>query len=168
MKRRWLAGFSVLLIVLVFALSSVAGAATADGLVYEVVDGEATVTGWQGTVDEDLVIPATLDGYPVTRIGKAAFSGCDNLVTVTLPDGVTEIGEQAFANNFFLRSVNIPDGVVSIGASAFAWSGLRSVTLPDSVKSIGPYAFYGCSITSVDIPQGVTVLKSMFLMDAAV
>lgn len=45
-------------------------------------------------------------------IGKSAFSFCDNLVNVTIGNGVTEIGQSAFAScydlNFYCKSLTPP------------------------------------------------------------
>lgn len=40
-------------------------------------DGTAEITGFEGTGEGDLVIPQTIDGYRVSRIGESAFSWCD-------------------------------------------------------------------------------------------
>ena len=66
------------------------------------------------------IIPS--DGS-VTSIGNYAFSGCNGLTCVTIPDSVTSIGYEAF----------------------YYCSGLTSVTIPNSVTSIGNDAFYYCS-----------------------
>ncbi|MBQ6947444.1 MAG: leucine-rich repeat domain-containing protein, partial [Clostridia bacterium] len=82
----------------------------------------------------------------VTTIGECAFSGCDSLTSVTIPDSVTTIG----------------DGVTAIGDWAFAYSELTSITIPNSVKTIGEYAFYNCgSISSVTIGDGVTTIDNL-------
>ncbi|MCL1957474.1 MAG: leucine-rich repeat protein [Fibromonadales bacterium] len=78
---------------------------------------------------EDLVIPQTIWGEPVTSIGKEAFKNAGLLT------------ENAYRNSK-LRSVVIPNGVTSIGELAFANAGLTSVVIPNSVTSIGEYAFY--------------------------
>ena len=41
-------------------------------------DGTAEITEWSGK-DADLVIPSTLDGHSVTRIGEYGFSLCESL-----------------------------------------------------------------------------------------
>ena len=47
-------------------------------------------------------IPAVWDGKPVTGIGEGAFSGCSQVVSVPLPEGINTIGDGArrlcFAN----------------------------------------------------------------------
>jgi len=97
-------------------------------------------------------------GNSVTSIGKAAFSGCSGLTSVTIPNSVTSIGNGAFYRCSGLTSIEIPNSVTSIGIQAFqACSGLTSIEIPNSVTSIGTNTFLGCSgLTSVTIPNSVT------------
>ena len=99
----------------------------------------------------------TFDG-DVTMIGDDAFNKCDNLTTITLPEGVISIGKNAFYSCGGLTEFTIPDSVTSIGNYAFSYCGsLTSVTIPDSVTSIGEEAFRTCrSLTSITIPDSVT------------
>ena len=98
----------------------------------------------------------------VTSIGYYAFGNCTSLESVTIGSGVTSIRNDAFADCTSLTSIIIPDSVTSIGNSAF--SGCRSlvsITIPDSVTSIGKNAFYSCtSLESVTIGSGVTSIGS--------
>ena len=64
------------------------------------------------------VIPA--DGS-VTIIGTSAFSYCDGLTSVVIPDSITSIGGSAFSSCDNLTSVTIGSGVQSIGSSAFIY-----------------------------------------------
>ena len=82
----------------------------------------------------------------VTMIGFRAFSSCDNLKSITIPDGVKTIGVYAFSSCDNLTSVTIPDSVTSILGVAFGWcSSLASITIPNSVSIIGEAAFYECN-----------------------
>ena len=86
-----------------------------------------------------------------TTIGEAAFYGCTDLTSVTIPNSVTTIGYSAFSGCTGLTSVTIGNSVTSIGASVFYnCHSLISVTIGNSVTSIGSYVFYGCnSLTSI-------------------
>ncbi|MDR0913970.1 MAG: leucine-rich repeat protein [Oscillospiraceae bacterium] len=122
---------------------------------YEVnFDGvSATITGYTGT-GGDVVIPATLDGYAVTRIGDYAFYYCSSLTSITIPVGVTNIGTWAFGNCASLTSITIPTGVTTIGGSAFAsCSSLTSIAIPYSVTSIGANSFDSTSLTNINVDK---------------
>ncbi len=121
----------------------------------------------------------------VTTIGSSAFSGCSNLITVTISENsqLTSIGSSAFNGCSSLTSIYIPDSVTTIGSGAFyscsnlttatisensqltsigneafsCCSSLTSIYIPDSVTTIGVSAFDGCSsLTSIYIPDSVT------------
>jgi len=121
--------------------------------------------GYTGAENESLVIPAVFeeDGkwYKVVGIKDGAFTNCENLTSVTIPDGVTSIGEYAFAVCNSLTSITIGNGVKHIGPYAFGGcSSLTSITIPDKVTYIGDAAFYGCSsLTSITIPDNVTYIR---------
>ncbi len=104
--------------------------------------------------DGELVISGTgamKDYYSSSNVPWYSYR--DNIVKVTITDGVTSVSGYAFSECSSLTSVTISDGVTSIGWSAFnGCSGLTSVTIPDSVTSIGNGAFYNCSsLTSIDV-----------------
>ena len=140
-------------------LFSVKAEAYTEGVfTYSVSGGKAKITDCDSSVSGDLIIPATLGGYPVTSIRDEAFGHCFDLTSVTIPDSVTSIGRCAFADCDSLTSVTIPDSVTSIGDAAFdGCKSLTSVTIPDSVTSIDDAMFWACySLTSVTIPDNVT------------
>ena len=81
-------------------------------------DGTAEIRMYSGSA-KDLVIPGTLDGRRVTRIGKRAFYGRDSLTAVVIPAGVTTIGSGAFSGCSRLASLTLPDSVTAIADGAF-------------------------------------------------
>jgi hypothetical protein len=52
--------------------------------------------------ETDIVIP---DG--IYRIGKRAFAGKTEILSVTIPCGVTEIGQDAFRNCWKLKNIRV-------------------------------------------------------------
>jgi len=89
----------------------------------------------------------------IIRIEPSAFSGCNNLISVTIPNGVESIGNDAFGGCSSLTSIAIPNSVTTIGSWAFNdCSSLISVTIGNSVEYIGYYPFGYCtSLTSIDV-----------------
>ena len=77
-----------------------------------------TVTGIGTYEGNDIAVPSTYNGKPVTGIGKYAFFGCSTLTGVTIGNSVTSIGESAFSWCSSLTGVTIGNGVKSIGGSA--------------------------------------------------
>ena len=139
-----------------------------EGLEFETDCDTAKITSYKGTAT-NVIIPSTIKHndktYIVTSIGENAFKDCENLISISIPDGVENIGDHAFADCKNLTSISIPNSVTSIGKSAFAGCRkLKSVTIGNSVTSIGYGAFAHCSrLTSVTIPDSVTSIgKSAF------
>jgi autotransporter-associated beta strand protein len=147
---------------------------------YTSANGMVTIAGFTG-VDQDVSIPGTISGMPVTRIGNFAFynrssvtritlpasvtsigdfafAACGNLANITLPSGLTGIGDFAFYDCNSLTNITIPAGVTHIGSYAFAFCGnLTSVTISDGVTSLGDGAFYRCDkLANVTLPASVT------------
>lgn len=155
---------------------------TADSYTYQVLeDGSVEITGYQETVDvTEVVVPESIDGKKVTRIGENAFLTCNQINSILIPSGVTTIGSHAFDGCMNLSSVEIPDSVMNIGAYAFyntkwlkeeqkknpvvvagkilidATTASGDVTIPAGVTDIADYAFqWAGSVNSVTIPNGV-------------
>ena len=134
-------------------------------LYYDVIDAvEIRITGCEKEVTA-VEIPAKIAGKPVTSVGRSAFSGCNSLAAVTIPDSVTRIGLDAFYKCSSLTTITMPDGVTILGANAFSFcTSLTEVTMPNSLTSIGSNVFSGCSsLTEIEIPDSVTSIeKSAF------
>ena len=82
---------------------------------------------------------------PVAEIGRNAFSKCQTLKTVVIPESVSAIGGYAFYECTELSSIKLQERVVSIGRSAFQGCfSLPDIVLPNSVTTIGGDAFNGC------------------------
>ena len=99
----------------------------------------------------------------VTYIGVNAFNSCTNLSSITLStNNITSIRPHTFSGCSELSSIVIPDGVTSIQSGAFFnCTKLTSITIPDSVTTIDPWAFKNCSsLTSITIPGSVTSIGS--------
>lgn len=142
------------LAVLFFLLHGAVYTASADTegeFTYTVSNGETAITGYTGAGDE-VVIPDTLGGYPVTSIGDGAFCYCSSLTSITIPDSVTSIGDYAFQYCHSLTSITIPGSVTSIGDSAF--SGCSSLTSIEVAEENIAYA----SVDGVLFNKAQTVL----------
>ena len=153
---------------------------------YYIQFGEnAIITGYNATGGNDVVIPNTLEGYPVVDIDRNAFRNHSSITSIKISDSVYNIGDWAFGNCTGLSSIIFGNKVVSIGEGAFAGCenlnsitilygvariydftflncfNLSEITIPDTVTRIGMNAFSNCAkLTSVTIPEKVTQIGS--------
>lgn len=79
----------------------------------------AILVAYTGGTNENITIPSSFEGYPITGIGDYAFNNCTSITSVTIPSSVTSIGSRAFDGCTNLTSVTIPDSVTYIGSNAF-------------------------------------------------
>lgn len=141
------------------------------GLTFSVAGGEASVTGYSGTIPSALYIPATYtvgaSTYPVTRIASYALYSAHGLTSVTIPNSVTSIGGSSFVFCSDLRELIIPNSVTNIGADAFSnCQVLRSLTLSENLVSIGERVFTNCAyLTSLAIPKRVVTIGAWAFSD---
>lgn len=132
------------------------------GIFYEISGGKASIVDAHPSISGDLVIPKTINGYPVTSIKSRAFENCSYLNSVTIPNSVTTIETYAFNHCNSLSKAEIPNSVIAIGHSAFYdCSSLKSITIPDGITTIEWSTFTDCSsLKSITIPDSVTTISS--------
>ena len=137
-------------------------AAGLDDLTWSTAGGKVTITDCNEAASGELVIPAAIEGLPVTAIGDFAFRSCDILSSITLPETVTSIGSRAFQFCDSLTSMDLPEGISSIAPYTFyGCTRLSRVTIPDSVTAIGSRAFQECSLlASIVIPESVIEIST--------
>ena len=138
-------------------------------LKYEIKGDAVTITRCAEDASGELIIPAIIEGKPVTSIGKNAFEQCFGLTSITIPDGVTSIGGGAFSACFGLTSITIGNSVTSIGDGAFSnCTSLTSITIPDGVTGIGGLAFLSCSsLTTVTFLGAVPKIANNTFLESS-
>lgn len=132
-----------------------------EGLYFVLYSKEYYVVSIGKARDENIVIPTTLNGFPVTGIKMSGFKNCSFIKSITMPESITVIGEEAFAGCSSLESIILPKSITSISSYAFSsCESLKSINIPYGINVISEGAFAGCSsLTSIDIPEGVTDIK---------
>ncbi len=161
-------------------VSLVMAANSADDFVYTIKDNEVTVTAYKGE-NKTAVIPGTIEGYPVTKLGSftcstvmeelimpdsvteiAGLSSCKNLKTVVLSNSITSIPSYAFSDLSNITDINLPNSISFIGEYAFSnCSGLKKIRLPEGLKTLSKMSFGNCSsLTYVYIPSSITSVSA--------
>jgi hypothetical protein len=105
----------------------------------------------------------------VTRIDASAFSGCNFIESVVIPDGVTIISDEAFYLCKNLKKVTLPSTLDIIGSWAFAnCESLESIAIPDAVKWICSRAFSDCAkLSTLTLGEGLEQIQENAFMNCA-
>lgn len=102
--------------------------------------------------------------YPENCIPAMAFFG-KKISQITLPSNTRSIGMAAFAGCKQLTSITLPEGLDSIASYAFSSSALGRITIPANLKSLGVGAFSHCqALLSANIlpTTAMTIPKDAF------
>lgn len=125
-----------------------------------------TLTRYNGS-DAKVVIPGTLDGYPVSAMASTAFPQKDTITEITIPKEMTDIPALTFCQISTLGKFTVEEG----NEKYFARDGIlyckeqdtvynqntlklfccppakqmETVTIPGDVEMVGSYAFYKCT-----------------------
>ncbi len=110
-------------------------------------DGKCELSGIGKCKDDEIVIPSlSPDNEIVVSIAPGAFSYCESLKSIVIPESVREIGKHAFFGCTNLQLAEFDGGVENIGDYAFSGcTKLSFICLPDSLRSLGMSAFLDCS-----------------------
>lgn len=177
----------IIALVITSVMSAAAAVYVQDGKYkYQIYDdGTVALAGYtSGTVD-DVVIPRSYNGAPVTaitnfalegstkvrtvdfmeapdlsKIGMYAFSGCSSLESILVPDSITTVDVSAFRGCTALTDVTFYGNNNVVPAEAFyQCTALRSVRLSAYLKSIQSHAFAGCtSLEYLELLDTVTYI----------
>lgn len=116
-------------------------------------------------------IPAVHNGLPVTALGSSAFQGCKDIEHIVfLGNNLQTINSSAFSNCEKLESIELPEGLTTICAHPFAQcKNLKSISLPSTVTYMGMTygdhgsyigAFHECpQLENITVAEGNTIYK---------
>ena len=98
-----------------------------EDFIYVLNKNEVRINAYKGT-RTDVVIPATIEGAPVTGIAPRAFNDNESITSVYIPDTVTYIGEGAFGGCSSIQELRLPLHTETLTIEEYAFSGLSSLT----------------------------------------
>ena len=121
MKKILVTVLSLVIVFTVLPLTalSVSAFETSGYYTYYVSCDEAEIMKCDKSISGNIEIPSQLGGYPVTSIFNGAFSNCNLLTGVTIPDSVTSISGCVFDGCTSLKTIVLPDSLTSIEYTAF-------------------------------------------------
>lgn len=108
---------SILIAISVFVCTIYVNALSSGDFDYEIINGEAVITKYNGIATE-ATVPATIDGYTVFGIGESAFKDNTAITAVTVETGVKSVGASAFENCTGLATITLPATIMHFGENA--------------------------------------------------
>ncbi|MFI3252555.1 MAG: leucine-rich repeat protein [bacterium] len=122
-----------------------------NGIIYALKENELTlITTLSSNVN--LVIPNSINNYPVSIIGEYAFYYHQTLLSLSLPNNLKVINEYAFYYCSFLTEVILPISLSVIGDFAFSNCRLLTAIEINDLSYLGRQAFSNCrSLISVEL-----------------
>ena len=96
----------------------------------------------------------------VIRIGCSAFFNCSGLMDISIPERISTIRSSTFSGCAKLSEITIPNNIIKIESNAFfGCTGLSELSIPNSVITIGAGAFENCSnIQMISLPDSLQVI----------
>ena len=105
----------------------------ADGITYALSSDHAEIisANWKSSSWMDVIIPEKVEGLPVTAIHDEAFSDCEYMRSIELPDALQTIGDFAFSDSG-LESIKIGKNLKEIGKGVFRRARVKEIALDSS------------------------------------
>lgn len=135
----------------------------ASNFAYELSEDNSGVkiTAYKGVGEgsANCLIPAEIEGMPVTELASDMFRGKDYLAVLVMPDTVKSIiGDWGLCKDLkYLKAVKLSASLTSICAYMFSrCESLKEITIPESVTTIDRNAFYSSGLKAIYIPDSVT------------
>lgn len=146
---------------LTFEVDNISYGILDDGRTVEVLPHVPVYSG-HIVIPENVIYNNT--AYKVIRLGENSFYGCDELLSLRLPDSIQTLGDYVFYG-CSLKEIELPDCIIELGVSDFGYCyELRKIVLPKKIKIIKGCSFIHCTrLEEIIIPWGCEyVLLSAF------
>ena len=163
-------------------------------LQYKVIENEeVSVYGTLNKKITDINIPKMVvyggKEWKVTKIGSSALKNSNNLIHITIPEGITGIEDSAFKNCKSLTDITIPESVITIADDAFTntaaviystdnayariyaaehkieWKSLKAEE-PTNTEEITSDEYGSTEETTLEIPTASAVLSEQQIVEA--
>lgn len=97
MKKVFLAVLTIAVVACLFVLCGVTSYAetitgTYGALSYSITDGEVTITACDKNATGEIIIPDTIEGYPVVVVESGSFLDCNNVTMLVIGKNVKHVG----------------------------------------------------------------------------
>jgi len=103
------------------------------------------ITAYKGE-DENLVVPASVDGVPTPIINWQTINGAKKAVTLTLEEGITQIRSNNIAS-LNITQLTLPSTLeVIANNNIYQTDKLTEVTVPAAVSYVGTLTFSYCDV----------------------
>ena len=153
MKRIFLIALFAVLTAMVGHAASDGDQVVVDGVVYtySANDGGYIVTGCYEDEDgntlpiQSLHLRGVVDETDVVGIADRAFEDNEDIIYLTIDEGITSIGQNAFCRCHSIEVAILPEGLETIEEEAFAFcTSLTTMVIPSTVTEIQAHAFSEC------------------------
>ena len=93
---------------------------------------------------------------------SSVFSGCSNLETIIMGEGVKALNPYAFTKLSGLKNIQLSPTLQTIGNSTFQnCTALEEIEIPASVETIGEHVFDGCSnLKTIKFNEGLKKINN--------
>lgn len=123
--------------------------ASIDDFIYENNNGIITINKYIGE-KENVIVPSTINGYPVKIIGKSAFASGYELIPGSEDEYIKKYGNAV--------NICVSEGVEKLEDYSFSSPAIESVVLPSTIRMIGDGCFCESNIESLYIPSNEPVI----------
>lgn len=125
-----------------------------------------TITGYTGSAVR-VAIPEAIGGQPVVALGEKAFYE-SSITWLSIPDSVQTIGDYCFSGCTNLQTLRLPEGltVFPMGMLESCFR-LLALDIPDSVTTIEQSVFWGnFYLEELRLPASLTTLEGFNFLSA--
>lgn len=114
---------------------------------------------------DNLVIPETIDGLPVTKVAMYAFE-LGTFKSITFPDSIKEIDSYCFSDCKNLTEVTLPASIERIGFHSFEnCTSLKTINFPDHLVKTCEFTFENTPWLETQRQNGPFVVVNGALID---